>query len=152
MRFTVYFGVRRPSLTEGQSLIIPPGVFRMHQSAATYIPYDAGRFVGPTDPSPLFPAPPKSNYRCGAFGAVLRTAIALVVSRFNPLRFIPVVGGATSSIISQGINIGLGLQRRFDWDQVAYAAIYSAVDTLNPLNYDDSALNYCDETPSQLSS
>jgi LysM domain len=69
------------SLTEGQTLTIPPGVFRTHQNASTFIPYDAGKFVGDTDPSVLYPTAVKPHgAKCGAFGIILMIAIAVAVT------------------------------------------------------------------------
>ena len=65
------------SLTDGQSLIVPAGVFRNHQTASTFLPYDQNRFLQLAEPSPLFPSPAAAKAKCGAFGMILLAVIAI---------------------------------------------------------------------------
>lgn len=65
------------NLSEGQSLTIPSGVFRTRQAADTFIPYDAGKFIGDTQPTAVYPS---GGAKCGAFGAILLAVIAVAVA------------------------------------------------------------------------
>ena len=68
------------SLTDGQSLTIPAGVFRNSQTAQTFLPYDQGKFLQLAEPSALFPAPVAARKGCGAFGMILLAVIAIAVA------------------------------------------------------------------------
>ncbi len=134
------------SLSEGQSLTIPTGVWRTHESASTYIPYDAQRFLSLTDPSPAYPAPApvKADKGCGGFGAILLVVIAVAVAVVLP-ELIPAlapsalgggvggavvsgaIGAATGSVVSQAVGVATGIQDKFSFKDVALAAIAGGV-------------------------
>ena len=127
------------SLTEGQSLSIPTGVWRTHQSASTYIPYDAQRFLSLTDPTPAYPAPapPKADKGCGGFGQILLVVIAVVVAVYAPT-LIPAiaklgavgsaaVSAAVGSTVSQAVGVATGIQDKFSFKAVALSALSAGV-------------------------
>jgi hypothetical protein len=95
------------SLSDGQVLRVPSGVFRLHQTAATFAPYDAGKFIGPTDPSPLYPTPqPPKGGGCGVFGQILLAAIAIaVVAIAAPA----LIGTAATSVAGFAVPTTAGL-------------------------------------------
>ncbi len=98
-------------------------------------PNDAQQAIGDTSPTAPKP-PPKSNYRCGTFGAILRTVIAVVVAKAfpNPGGILgSAVSRAAANVVSQGINLAVGLQRRFDSKQVALAATSGAAEGVSDL-------------------
>lgn len=119
------------ALSEGQSLIVPSGVWRNSQNAATYTPYDAGRFIGPVDASPSYPAPPKSA-KCGVFGQILLVAIAVAVTiiatpaagaTFGQV----LLGAAAGSIASQGVGLITGIQDKFSFKSLALSVVAAGV-------------------------
>ncbi len=127
------------SLTEGQRLTIPQGVWRNHQTASTYIPYDAGKFLQLNDPSPAYPAPvaAKSGGDCGAFGQILLVVIAVVVAVYAP-QLIPAIAklgavgsvaasAAVGSVVSQGVGVATGIQDKFSFKAVALSALSAGV-------------------------
>ena len=65
------------NLVDGQSLTIPGGVYRTRQAADTFVPYDAGKFVGDTQPTAVFPKPKGG---CGVFGMILMAVVAIAVT------------------------------------------------------------------------
>jgi Pretoxin HINT domain/LysM domain len=134
------------SLTEGQSLSVPAGVWRSQQTAKTYIPYDAQKFLSLQDPSPTYPAPApaKADNGCGVIGKILLVVIAVVVAIYAPtvLPFIKaaalgggvagtVASGAISaaigSTVSQAVGVATGIQDKFSFKDVALAAIAGGV-------------------------
>lgn len=132
------------SLTDGQSLTIPAGVFRNQQTAKTYLPYDQGRFLALAEPSALFPAPAAARKGCGAFGQILLVAIAVAVTVLTKGAFAKfaagiigkgigatIIGGALAgaagSVVSQGVGVATGIQDRFSFKGVALAAIGGGV-------------------------
>ena len=95
------------SLTEGQSLAIPAGVWRSQQNAKTYIPYDAQKFLNLSEPSPLYPAPPPpppaKKGGCGVFGQILLIVVAIaIVAIVAP----PLVGTAFGVTGSTTVTVG----------------------------------------------
>lgn len=106
------------ALSEGQSLIVPSGVWRNSQNAATYTPYDAGRFIGPVDASPSYPAPPKSA-KCGVFGQILSTLVAIAASQF--------LGPVFGNLVSQGFNMVIGIQSKFSWKSLGMSVASAVV-------------------------
>jgi hypothetical protein len=109
----------------------PHGLPWCARCAATFQPYDASEALG--DTLPTTPKPPKRpNEQCGAFGAIMRTAITILVAKFL-VPPIPIVGEMATSLISQGISTALGLQRRIDFKQVGIAGINGLVRMINPL-------------------
>lgn len=139
-------------LSEGQQLRVPPGVFRAHLNAATFIPYDAAAFIGPTDVGPVYPKP-QNRDGCGVIGALLLAVVAVAVtavvggpvtSFFSKLLGATsttasagaiaaakvgggviggAVAGAAGSVASQGVGLATGLQDKFSWNSVGLAAI-----------------------------
>ncbi|MEH3040399.1 MAG: LysM peptidoglycan-binding domain-containing protein [Sphingomonas paucimobilis] len=120
------------ALTAGQSLTIPTGVQKATHSAATFTPYDPAEAMGDTAPSVQ---PKAKKNKCGAFGAILLTVIAVAVTALTavalPAAVSPVLTGALSatagSVVSQAVGVATGIQDRFDWKGVAMAALSAAV-------------------------
>lgn len=120
------------ALTAGQSLTIPTGVQKATHSAATFTPYDPAEAMGDTAPSVQ---PKAKRNKCGAFGAILLTVIAVAVTALTavalPAAVGPVLTGALSatagSVVSQAVGVATGIQDRFDWKGVAMAALSGAV-------------------------
>ena len=145
------------ALVPGQTLTIPAGVTRSGRTAATFKPFDAGEVQG--DLSPTTPKPQAAAARhnkCGAFGAILLTVVAVAVTAIvvgpasagfaslfqggalagsaaaaSAATAGAIVGGAVAgaagSIISQGVGLATGLQDKFSWKGVALAGIGGAV-------------------------
>lgn len=120
------------ALVAGQSLTIPSGVQKATHSAATFTPYDPAEAIGDTAPSVQ---PKAKKNKCGAFGAILLTVIAVAVTALTavalPAAVSPVLTGALSatagSVVSQAVGVATGIQDRFDWKGVAMAALSGAV-------------------------
>jgi len=120
------------ALVAGQSLTIPTGVQKSTHSAATFTPYDPAEAMGDTAPS-VQPKAKKS--KCGAFGAILLTVIAVAVTALTavalPAAVSPVLTGALSatagSVVSQAVGVATGIQDRFDWTGVAMAGLSGAI-------------------------
>ena len=120
------------SLTDGQSLVIPAGVFRNHQTAQTFLPYDQGRFLQLAEPSPLFPSPAAKGGKCGVFGQILLAAIAVAVTllltpasgaTFGQL----LLGAVAGNVASQAVGLATGIQDKFSFKGVALAALSAGV-------------------------
>ncbi|MBS0503431.1 MAG: LysM peptidoglycan-binding domain-containing protein, partial [Proteobacteria bacterium] len=132
-------------LTEGQSLTIPSGVWRSHQNAETYKPYDAGRFIGDATPTPLYPAPaPAHHGGCGVFGKILLVVIAVAVTAvtygaltaqgaalaggsLGSTIAAGAIAGAAGSVASQTVGVATGIQDKFSFKAVGLAALSGAV-------------------------
>ena len=120
------------ALVAGQSLTIPTGVQKATHSAATFTPYDPAEAMGDTAPSVQ---PKAKKNKCGAFGAILLTVIAVAVTALTavalPAAVPGVLQGALSatagSVVSQAVGVATGIQDRFDWKGVAMAALSGAV-------------------------
>ena len=114
-------------------MTIPPGVFRNHHNAVTFIPYDASAFAGLGEPSPAYPAPAAAKgAKCGGLGQVLMVVVAVAVT----LLLTPgtgatlgqtVLGAAGGSIASQGVGLATGIQKKFDFKSLALAAVSAGV-------------------------
>ncbi|MFD1034604.1 NucA/NucB deoxyribonuclease domain-containing protein [Sphingomonas hankookensis] len=120
------------ALIAGQSLTIPTGVQKSTHNAATFTPYDPAEAMGDTSPSVQ---PKAKKNKCGAFGAILLTVIAVAVTALTavalPAAVSPILTGAISatagSVVSQAVGVATGIQNRFDWKGVAMAALSGAV-------------------------
>ena len=120
------------ALVAGQSLTIPTGVQKATHSAATFTPYDPAEAMGDTAPSVQ---PKAKKNKCGAFGAILLTVIAVAVTALTavalPAAVPGVIQGALSatagSVVSQAVGVATGIQDKFDWKGVAMAALSGAV-------------------------
>ncbi|KQM61735.1 MULTISPECIES: LysM peptidoglycan-binding domain-containing protein [unclassified Sphingomonas] len=120
------------ALVAGQSLTIPAGVQKATHSAATFTPYDPAEALGDTSPSVQ---PKAKKNKCGAFGAILLTVIAVAVTALTavalPAAVGPVLTGALSatagSVVSQAVGVATGIQDRFDWKGVAIAGLSGAI-------------------------
>ncbi|MGC1470762.1 MAG: LysM domain-containing protein, partial [Sphingorhabdus sp.] len=91
------------SLIEGQTLVLPTGVTRSKHNAGTFKPYDAAEATG--DLNPTTPKPPKKA-KCGGFGQLILTAIAIAVAVLIAGPGAPLlaqIGAAVAgSVVSQG--------------------------------------------------
>lgn len=120
------------ALVAGQSLTIPTGVQKATHSAATFTPYDPAEAMGDTAPSVQ---PKARKNKCGAFGAILLTVIAVAVTAVTamvlPAAVPGVLQGALSatagSVVSQAVGVATGIQDRFDWKGVAMAGLSGAI-------------------------
>jgi len=120
------------ALVAGQSLTIPTGVQKSTHSAATFTPYDPAEAMGDTSPSVQ---PKAKKNKCGAFGAILLTVIAVAVTALTAMALpaaVPgVLQGALSSVagsvVSQALGVATGIQEQFDWKGVAIAGLSGAV-------------------------
>ncbi|HEX8222848.1 MAG TPA: LysM peptidoglycan-binding domain-containing protein [Allosphingosinicella sp.] len=126
-------GMTSPNgLSEGQRITIPAGVMKSHHNAATFRPFDPAETLG--DISPTTPQPQKAGARrankCGLFGTIILAVVAAVVAYLMPPLIPalgPVVSGALTAaavnVVTQGIGVATGLQDKFSWKGVAFAAI-----------------------------
>ena len=125
-------------LADGQRLTLPAGVLKSSHNASTFRPYDPSETLGET--SPTNPKAPKKN-KCGVFGAILLTVIAVAVTFILPVAapgvfaaggMLGSLGGAVAasmigSVVSQGVGLATGLQDKFSFKQVAMAGITAAI-------------------------
>jgi YD repeat-containing protein len=98
------------ALMDGQQLVIPAGVMRSTFNASTFTPYDPASVMGDTAPTaPVQPKPFKG--KCGAFGQILLTVIAVAITTivsagvagmFSGSGFL---GGITNAIASPGLSL-----------------------------------------------
>jgi YD repeat-containing protein len=138
------------TLTAGTTLTIPDKVVTNANNSSTYRVYDPNQIIG--DTSPTHPPKPHHN-SCGVFGMILLAVIAIVVaavvlpaalgavgvttgvggatttSALLSAASIPqafaagAIAGAAGSIVSQGVGLATGIQKKFSWAGVAEAAI-----------------------------
>jgi hypothetical protein len=113
------------SLTPGTSLIVPSKVTNIRNNAQTFEVYDPSRALG--DLSPTAPRPPKKGNKCGVFGQVLLTVVALAVTAITMPLVGPVGAAMLGSAVSQGVGVATGIQEKFSWKGVAIAGITAAV-------------------------
>jgi hypothetical protein len=130
-------------LTEGQSLIVPPGILASGHSASAFKPYDAAKAMGDLSPGAVKPA---KKGGCGMMGQILLIAIAVAVSAvvapwatgILAAQGIGIggvagaalggaIGGAVGSIASQAVGIATGNQSGFNWKGVGLAALGGAI-------------------------
>lgn len=119
-------------LIEGQTLILPTGVMRSKNNAATNNPYNPADAIG--DLSPTQAQPPKKN-KCGIFGQILLAVIAIAVTYFTAGTLTaamgPILGGAMAgaagSVVSQVVGVATGIQEKFSFKAVGLAALGGAV-------------------------
>ncbi|MEO0560544.1 MAG: hypothetical protein AAF125_00420, partial [Chloroflexota bacterium] len=108
----------REPLAEGRNLVIPTGVQRTHHNASTYKPYDPAEAIG--DLSPTSPAEPNNKKnKCGVFGAVLSTVVAVAVSYY--------LGPVLGNLVSQGFNNLIGTQSGFSWKSFGLSVVSAGV-------------------------
>lgn len=116
------------ALIEGQRLILPAGVTKNSHNASTFQPYDPSEVMGNTQPTT--PKPPKKA-KCGAFGQLLLTAIAIAVAVLIAGPGAPLlaqVGAAMAgSVVSQGVGVATGIQEKFSFKQVALAGLSAGI-------------------------
>jgi YD repeat-containing protein len=133
------------ALIEGQQLIVPAGVQRSSNTAATFNPYDPLDALGDTSPTTPKPQAAGKKKKCGGvFGTILLVIIAVavtIITQGATLEAFPTIfgsstaagaaagaaGAAAGSIASQGFGLATGLQDRFSWKGVALAAISGGV-------------------------
>ncbi len=134
------------TLAAGTSLIVPSKVTNIRNNAQTLEVYDPSRALG--DLSPTAPRPPKKGNKCGAFGAILLTVVAVAVTAIvapwatgiiagNAVAGSAaaigaavaggVIGGVAGSIASQAVGLATGIRDRFSWKSVALAGISGGV-------------------------
>ncbi len=124
------------ALVAGQSLTIPTGVQKATHSAATFTPYDPAEAMGDTAPSVQ---PRAKKNKCGAFGAILLTVIAVAVTAVTAMVLTPAGAAITSnfliapvsamagSVVSQAVGVATKIQDKFDWKGVAIAGVSAMV-------------------------
>ncbi|MFT3728253.1 MAG: LysM peptidoglycan-binding domain-containing protein [Terricaulis sp.] len=83
------------ALPTGMPLLIPVGVIRSTNNAATYKPYDPAEIVGNTMPTAV--KPPKSKHNCGVLGQIVLVVIAAVVAFYT--------AGATAQFFAGAMNL-----------------------------------------------
>jgi YD repeat-containing protein len=116
-------------LLEGQRLNVPAGVTRNTFNASTIKPYDANDAIG--NVSPTSPKPKKPN-KCGMFGQLLLTAIAIAVTVIALPGGAPTVlqgalAGLAGGAASQAVGVATGIQNKFDFKGIALSALSGAV-------------------------
>jgi YD repeat-containing protein len=116
-------------LRVGQTISIPSKVGTIHNNSGTFKPFDVGSVIGDTTPN--LPALKKDD--CGALGQLVMVVIAAAVATYTGGG---ALGAVLGSITSQVVGKELGIIDKFDWKQVALAAVTGAVGSglqLNPL-------------------
>jgi hypothetical protein len=144
----------RDALQPNQQLSLPPLANTTYDRADSMRPYDASVLIGDTTPN--MPLPDSGG--CG-FLQILVIVVAVVVAVFAPQFIAPLINSiglsgtlanvaigaltmATSSIVSQGVAMALGVQDSFSWKQVGQAAISGAISGgLSGVDFTNSALN-----------
>jgi hypothetical protein len=124
-------------LSVGMQISLPNNIGGLHNTSATYKPYEPGSVIGDTTPS--LPAPPAKE-ACGGWGKVIMTIIAVVVAvvityfTWNPEAGITAgniivgIGAAVAgSVVSQVVGLATGIIDEFDWKAVAIAAVSGAI-------------------------
>ena len=135
-------------------LTIPNRVTNVHNTSDTFRPYDPGKAMGdtsPTLPPPILP-PSNDKERCGGFGEVIVTVVAVVVAAFTQQWYLVnvagysggityavgsgawgavaasgAVGGAAGSIAGQAAGIATGVQDHFSWKGVLHGALQGGI-------------------------
>jgi RES domain-containing protein len=115
----------RGNLTAGTSLIIPNKVANFHNTSDTFRPYDAEKAIGDTQPGT--PKPAKANNKCGVFGQILQTIIAIAVTIIATPVIGPVGAAVLGSAVSQVFGVAVGIQDKFSFKSLAIAAISAGV-------------------------
>jgi YD repeat-containing protein len=122
-------------LKVGQTLSLPNRVGTIHNDARSFKPYEPGKIVGDTTPN--LPAP-SNDGGCGGFGQILVAVIAIIVAVYTGIYVGgglqgAVIGAAAGSVVSQGVAMAIGIQDRFSWEQVAFAALSAGITQGIPL-------------------
>ncbi|MBP2161596.1 MULTISPECIES: putative adhesin [Asticcacaulis] len=113
-------------LAAGQSLTIPGKIANMHNASGLFKPYNASDAMGnttPTRPPEPQPPAPKRGGGCGVIGDIIATIISIVVQAVVTPIAGPQAGAAAGNIVKQGFRIAVGNQKKFNWAEVAAAAI-----------------------------
>lgn len=114
------------TLVAGQTLVIPNNVTSSRNTSETFKPYNPNEAIGDTSPTTA-PQPPKNSNKCGSFGQILVSVVAIAVSvalSFTPLAPVaPIIG----NVVSQGFGIAIGAQTSFNWSSLAISAITTGV-------------------------
>jgi YD repeat-containing protein len=116
-------------LVDGQTVTIPSRSNTVHNDFRTFKPYDPSSVVGDTTPN--LPVP-SNDGGCGGMGQILVAAIAIVVAAYTGIYVGgglqgAVIGAAAGSVVSQGVAIAIGVQDKFSWEQVAFAALSAGI-------------------------
>ncbi|HEV7609219.1 MAG TPA: hypothetical protein VGO61_17895 [Steroidobacteraceae bacterium] len=130
-------------LAAGTVLQVPNQVVSVANNAAVYQPFDIGAAIGNTAPYVNYHPPKPPGPPCGGMGQIIVLVIALIITAWfdrsgsafqNALANMGVTGTAASiaasaaaSVLAQGIGIAIGAQDRFDWKQVAMAALSAGI-------------------------
>jgi YD repeat-containing protein len=127
-------------LTPGKVLTIPNVISNIHNDSETNRVYSAGYIVEDTTPMlPAPPPPPQMRGGCGAVGQIIVTIVAIVVACLTGQWYLAnygayggvvaaaAVGAAAGSVASQLTAMGLGMQDKFSWKQVASSALVGAL-------------------------
>ncbi|WP_298303583.1 glycohydrolase toxin TNT-related protein [uncultured Erythrobacter sp.] len=115
-------------LAEGMRINLPTGVVKSAHNSGTVSPYNPGEAIG--DLTPTTTAPPKKGNKCGVFGQILLTVIAVAVSIALPGGGTVIgaaINGAIGSVVSQAVGVATGIQDKFSFKGVALAAIGAGV-------------------------
>ncbi|WP_209725729.1 MULTISPECIES: LysM peptidoglycan-binding domain-containing protein [Asticcacaulis] len=113
-------------LVAGQSLIIPGKIANMHNASGVFKPYNATEALGnttPTRPPEPQPPAPKRGGGCGVIGDIIATIISIVVQAVVTPIAGPQAGAAAGNVAKQAVRIAVGNQKKFNWAEVAAAAI-----------------------------
>ncbi len=121
------------ALSGGQTLDIPQ-MLNASNSAYDLKPMNLAEALGDTTPALPY-VPPPAEAGCNAVATLVVVAVAVAVTGgvagatvFNGSAILGgAVGAAAGSVASQVVGIGLGVQEKFSWSQVAVAAVTGGV-------------------------
>jgi hypothetical protein len=112
-------------LVAGTGLIIPEKGSNFRNSADTFRPYDPQAAIGDTQPGA--PKPPKQSNKCGVFGQILVTLVAVAVTIVATPFVGPVAAAMIGSAVSQAYGMAIGVQSKFSFKAVALAGVTAGV-------------------------
>ncbi|WP_322026153.1 LysM peptidoglycan-binding domain-containing protein [Burkholderia sp. BCC1977] len=129
-------------LVAGTVLTIPNKVTNIHNTYATFKPYDPGKAIGNTQPTVPAPPPPPIVYGgagagggCGGMATIIAVVVAVVASVISYGALAPYAGaigagaaaGTAGAVSSQGVLIAAGEQSGFNWKGIALGTVSGAV-------------------------
>ncbi|TXH72383.1 MAG: hypothetical protein E6Q88_06340 [Lysobacteraceae bacterium] len=123
-----------PATEEGRTLRIPNKVSNLRNNAGTFRPYNPAEVIGDATPTPTI-----SRHQCineqaawmvQTLTTVITTAATMILTAYlGPIGGIigGAVGAATNNLVRQGIAMGNGAQKNFNWGGLGTDALVGGV-------------------------
>ncbi|MES1201980.1 MAG: LysM domain-containing protein [Pseudomonadota bacterium] len=149
------------ALSEGQTLIIPPGVNRATNNATTFNPYDPNDALGNLAPTRV--KPPTGKEGCGVMGQIMMVVLAIAItvamhgtttSFFAKALGDKAVAGALDAAVASAAGsaasqvAGVAAGNKFSWNAVGLAALGDARRRYAQRDYSITADGWPDSGPS----